>query len=352
MNRTHFIAFSIIFSAVIGLVGLTFVGFSFFFVHNVTEQSSGERVADEGLLNPIVAGVSQEGDQRDIPVSFESRGHAAEFRPIRKEGVYDLSLPSAHASVVMDTESGVVLQEKNAHERRQIASLTKLMTAMLVAERIENMDEPVTIDAEMIATEGTRVGCPRTGFCNGMRLREGERLTVRDLLKAALMNSANDAALALAKHISGSSETFVELMNARARTLGLQNTHFCTPSGLELDGRESECYSSAFDVARIASQALKHDILWELARTPSATIVSVDGKYSHDIFNTDVLLGEYPDLIGAKTGFTPLAGYSLLAISSDPERQHRVVSVVLNDPERWSSVKKMFAWAFQSHYWR
>ena len=83
-----------------------------------------------------------------------------------------------------------------------------------------------------------------------------------------------------------------------------------------------------------------------------ATIVSVDGKYAHDIFNTDQLLGTYPELVGAKTGFTPLAGYSLLALSLDPERRHTVVSVVLNDPERWSSIKKMFAWAFQSHYWR
>ena len=286
------------------------------------------------------------------PVLFESHTHSAEFRPIRKEGVYDLALPSAHASVLMDAESGVVLQEKNAHERRQIASLTKLMTAMLVVERIQNLEEPVVIDQEMISTEGTRVGCPRSGFCNGTRLHTGENITVRSLLKAALMNSANDAALALAKHTGGSLENFVEIMNARARSLGLQNTHFCTPSGLEPEGREAECYSSAFDVARIVSQALKYDIIWELARTPGETIVSTDGRYSHDIFNTDQLLGTSSELVGAKTGFTPLAGYSLLAVSFDPDRAHRVVSVVLNDPERWSSVRKMFAWAFQSHYWR
>jgi D-alanyl-D-alanine carboxypeptidase len=252
----------------------------------------------------------------------------------------------------MDAESGIVLQEKNAHEERQIASLTKLMTAILVVERTANVDEPVTIDEEMITADGTRVGCPRSGFCNGVRLHVGEQLSVRDLLKAMLMNSANDAAQSLAKHTAGSMEAFVGLMNARAGALGLQNTHFCTPSGLEPDGHESSCYSSAFDVARIASQALKYDIIWELARTPGTTITSRDGKYVHDIFNTDVLLGEDASLIGTKTGFTPLAGYSLLAISYDPDRQHKVVSVVLNDTERWSSVKKMFAWAFQSHYWR
>lgn len=312
---------------------------------------SQESRADTPLPTPEVAGVS-DGQNDLFPISFESRDHAAEFRPIRKEGVYDLSLPSAHASVVMDAESGIVLQEKNSHEERQIASLTKLMTALLVVERIRDLDEFVTIDEDMITTEGTRVGCPRSGFCNGVRLHVGEEISVRSLLMAMLMNSANDAAQSLAKHTAGSVDSFVELMNARARELGLLDTHFCTPSGLEPDGRESSCYSSAFDIARIASQALKYDVIWELARTPGTTIMSRDGKYAHDIFNTDVLLGEDSHLIGTKTGFTPLAGYSLLAISFDPDRQHKVVSVVLNDPERWSSIKKMFSWAFQSHYWR
>lgn len=351
MNRIRLIAISVLVFGTLGLAALLFAGVSFaktiFFIGSSPKDSALESSP------PVLEGKDvSNGREGVVPVSFESRGHAAEFLPIRKEGVYDLSIPSAHASVVMDADSGIVLQEKNSHEERQIASLTKLMTAILVVERIENLDEPVKIDEEMITTEGTRIGCPRTGFCNGVRLHVGEELSVRDLLKAMLMNSANDAAQALAKHAGGSIEAFVELMNARARTLGLMDTHFCTPSGLEPDGRESACYSSAFDVARIASQALKYDIIWELARTPGATIVSRDGKYAHDIFNTDVLLGEDASLVGTKTGFTPLAGYSLLAVSFDPNREHKVVSVVLNDPERWSSIQKMFAWAFQSHYWR
>ena len=333
------------------LVAVLFGGVFFVRTKLFSGNVSPAHVSENVSPAPEVAGVSNEHDDM-VPISFESHSHAAEFRPIRKEGIYDLSLPSAHASVVMDAESGIVLQEKNSHEERQIASLTKLMTAMLVVERTENLDEPVKIDEEMMTTEGTRIGCPRSGFCNGVRLHIGEELSVRDLLKAMLMNSANDAAQSLAKHTAGSIPTFVELMNARARTLGLLDTHFCTPSGLEPDGYESTCYSSAFDIARIASQALKYDVIWELARTPGTTIVSRDGKYAHDIFNTDVLLGEDANLIGTKTGFTPLAGYSLLAISFDPDRQHKVVSVVLNDPERWSSIKKMFSWAFQSHYWR
>lgn len=354
MIRNKFLLMTVLFSGVIGLAAFLFVEFPLWKSNGMDEapaQLSSGALETVSMSSENVS-TSSRVDSSEAPISYESRGHAAEFRPIRKEGVYDLTLPSAHASVVMDAESGIVLQEKSAHEKRQIASLTKLMTSILVMERIDDLDETVIIDHEMVDTEGTRIGCPRSGFCNGVRLHVGEELSVRDLLKAMLMNSANDAALALAKHVSGSVDTFVDVMNARARALGLQNTHFCTPSGLEPEGRESGCYSSAFDIARIASQALKYDMIWELARTPGSTIVSKDGKYAHDIFNTDILLGEYPDLVGAKTGFTPLAGYSLLAISFDPERQHKVVSVVLNDPERWSSVKRMFSWAFQSHYWR
>lgn len=345
-----FLAASLKAGALLALLfgGIFFVREKLFSGNDISDRKPTVTVQQSA---PEVAGVSDDKGNL-FPISFESRDHATEFRPIRKEGVYDLSLPSAHASVVMDAESGIVLQEKNSHEERQIASLTKLMTATLVVERIQNLDELVKIDEEMITVEGTRVGCPRTGFCNGVRLHVGEEISVRSLLMAMLMNSANDAAQSLAKHTAGSIDSFVELMNARARALGLLDTHFCTPSGLEPEGRESSCYSSAFDIARIASQALKYDIIWELARTPGTTIVSRDGKYSHDIFNTDVLLGEDSQLIGTKTGFTPLAGYSLLAISFDPDRQHKVVSVVLNDPERWTSIKKMFSWAFQSHYWR
>lgn len=323
--------------------------------HEDATQEFGSSIAIASPESPTVAGVSDgfSDDANDtLPIVFESRNNATEPRPIRKEGVYDLAVPTAHASVVMDADSGIVLEENNSHEERQIASLTKLMTTIVVLDHVKDLNEPVTIDEEAIYADGTKVGCPRSGFCNGVRLHIGEQISVESLLKAALMNSANDAAIALGKHVGKTQSGFANIMNKRAQEMGLRNTHFCTPSGLEPDGHESECYSSAFDVARIASEALKYDIIWQFARLPDATITSLDGKYSHDIFNTDVLLGEHPELIGTKTGFTPLAGYSLVAISYDPTRKHRIVSVVLNDPYRWDSVKRMFSWAFDSHYWR
>lgn len=287
-----------------------------------------------------------------LPLVSESREMATSFQPELKEYSPRLTIVSAHASVIMDAESGKILYERNANERRQVASLTKLFTATIVMERVKDLEELVTIDEEAVYAEGSRVGCPRSGFCNGVRLRPGEELSVRNLLRAALMNSANDAAIALGKHIGTTQEGFARIMNERARELGLQNSNFCTPSGLEPDGREHECYSSATDMATIAVHALAFPEIWEMMRVEKQFITSADGAYTHEIFNTDQLLGQFPNLVGTKTGFTPLAGYSLLAVATDYTENHRVVAVVLDDQSRWQSIRSMFDWSFQAFDWR
>jgi D-alanyl-D-alanine carboxypeptidase len=122
---------------------------------------------------------------------------------------------------------------------------------------------------------------------------------------------------------------------------------------LEIDGRESECYSSAYDIARIAAYATKFDLIWQIFHLPNHTMItSVDGKYSHDILNTDVAIDQIPNCLGGKTGFTPLAGYSLMMAVSDPTKKHKIISVVLDDPQRWVDVKTMVDWTFQSYEWR
>jgi len=286
------------------------------------------------------------------PFISENRSLAAGFLPELRAYAPRLNIVTAHAMIIFDVDSGSVLRENNADERRQIASLTKLFTAILVIEQIKNLDTLVTIDEEAIYTEGTRLGCPRSGFCNGERLKVGEKISVRDLLKAILMNSANDAAIALGKHIGGTQAGFVKMMNERVKELELQNTHFCTSSGLELDGRENECYSSARDVAFFTAHALKYDVIWDIMRLEKTFIVSHDGKYSHEVFNTDKLLGQFPNLIGTKTGFTPLSGYSLLAVAADQNQNHKIIAIVLNDPYRWQSIRSMFDWSFSAVDWR
>lgn len=283
----------------------------------------------------------------------ESRAKTAGYEPIIKPGMGVFAVPTAHAAIILDVSSGDILYEQNAHQHRQIASLTKLYTALLVREHVKNLDEVVTITQEVVdITDGTRVGCPRSGFCTGTRLQLGEKLTVRDLLKAALMNSTNDGATALGIHVGGSIEGFIKMMNDHMLELGLTDSHFCTPSGLEIDGRESECYSSAHDIARVTALALKYPELWDIMRIESATIVSQDGQYSHDIINTDQILGQVPNLLGTKTGFTPLAGYSLLAAVSDYQGDRKIVAVVLDDQSRWESIRSMFDWAYQAYEWK
>lgn len=286
-----------------------------------------------------------------LPFVAESRSASTVFQPHLRDFAPRLSVPTAHASVIVDAETGRELYAQNAHVKRQVASLTKLFTALIVVERVKNLDETVTIDEEAVYAEGTRIGCPRSGFCNGVRLQVGEKISVRSLLQAALMNSANDAAIALGKHVAGSQKGFVDIMNLRVQEMGLTNSHFCTASGLEIDGQEENCYSTAADMARITAVALKHDILWEMMQVEKTFIYSVDGTIAHEIFNTDQLLGSMPNLIGTKTGFTPLAGYSLLAVATNPDGKHPVIAVVLNDPYRWESIRSMFSWSFQAYDW-
>ena len=121
-----------------------------------------------------------------MPFVAESRELAATFQPVRKPYAPRIEVVSAHASVIMDADSGEILYGRNADVERQIASLTKLFTAVIVMERVADLDEPVTIDEEAVYAEGTRVGCPRSGFCNGERLKPGEKVSVRNLLKAAV----------------------------------------------------------------------------------------------------------------------------------------------------------------------
>ncbi len=286
------------------------------------------------------------------PFIVESRAKTAGYQPIPLPNVGVYAVPTAHAAIILDVGSGNILFEQKAHDQRQIASLTKIFSAFLIAENVKDFDEPVTITAEALDVDGTKVGCPNSGVCPGNRLVLGEQVTVRNLLKASLMNSTNDAITALGIHVSGSADQFTALMNRRVKELGLTDSHFCTPSGLEIDGHETECYSSAHDIARIAALALNYPALWDIMRIQSETITSVDGVHSHDIANTNRLLGQVPNLLGTKTGFTPLAGYSLLAAMSDNTGERKVVAVVLDDQERWSSITNMFDWAFQTHTWK
>lgn len=253
------------------------------------KQAQADVRASIQNMQGAVKGV--ESSKKEEPVKPKAQAvDNPEYQPVRKDGAKDFLVSNAHASVVVDADTGTILHSNDGKQQRQIASLTKLMTAVLVMEKVKNLDEEVTIDEEAVSADGTKVGCLISGNCTSQRLKIGEKISVRNLLQAMLMNSANDTAIALSKYIAGSQDAFVSLMNEKAKELGLDNTHFCTSSGLDLDDETAAagCYSSAYDIARIAAYSLRFDTIWKIARMPSnLTIASTDGKIQHTILNTD-----------------------------------------------------------------
>jgi len=287
-------------------------------------------------------------EKNGFPIDIAS---ASGFMPVKKSGTPDIKI-FAGSSVVIDAETGTILHYDEGKKRTQIASLTKLMTAVMTMERIMDLNEGVVITEESTSLPGTVVGCPRTGYCLSNRLYQGEKVRAIDLLKAALINSANDAATALGVHMAGSAENFVEMMNQKANDIGLKDTHFCTPSGLEIDGEETECYSSAYDIARIAAYSMKYDKIWEIMRIPEEQFYSINGKYMHQLKSTDLIMASTPNYIGVKTGFTPFAGKSLLAGAVDDTKKHKIVAVILNDENRWQDIKSLTDWVFSNYRWQ
>ncbi len=199
----------------------------------------------------------------------------------------------ARAYVVLNPQTGEVLLARRATDRLPIASITKLMTALVTLDRTKP-GEIVTIDPDAAGVTGSTI-----------RLRAGERIPVRDLLAAALIQSANDSAVALAEYVGGGdSGRFVALMNRRAQALGLDDTSFARPDGLDTPGH----YSSALDVTRLGVEAMRDPVVRQLVRQESATI---SGGRSLHTWND--LLGEFPGVFGVKTGHTSGAGWNQVA---------------------------------------
>ena len=219
---------------------------------------------------------------------------------------------SAGSAILMEASTGEVLYERAAEKPRPIASTTKLMTALLTTERAKLSD---------MATASSYIASP---IESKLSLRPGERLSVADLLRGLMLESANDAAVTLAEHVSGTRAAFVRLMNRRARELKLENTHFANPIGLDAPGN----YSSAHDLARLAVELRKHSFVRKVADRTSATLST--GDRPRTIRNRNTLLGRDPYINGLKTGHTATAGYVL--VGTRTRRGLTLVSVVLGTP--------------------
>ena len=233
---------------------------------------------------------------------------------------------SAASAILVDAESGRILYEKDAHTRRGIASTTKLMTALVAAELITDLNAQVEIQREDTLTEGS-----------SMYLKVGESVTVEALFYGLLLQSGNDAALALARYCSGDVETFVGRMNEKARELGMTDTRFANPNGLDEEGH----YSTAAALARLASACMDNELVAKLVATRTAT---VDGR---TFVNHNKLLSLYPDCVGMKTGYTSSSGRTL--VSAARRDGQMLLCVTLNDPDDWKDHVALFEYGFE-HY--
>ena len=239
---------------------------------------------------------------------------------------------SARACALYCANNGELLYSLNADERLPMASTTKLMTALITLEQAVLENSEVTFVPEMFA-EGS-----------SMYLQEGEKLTLDDLAVGMLMQSGNDAANAAAIAIAGSMEDFADLMNRRAAELGMENTHFVTPSGLDSDGH----YSTARDMALLLNAAMDNPRFREITGSESMSVSFIEpaGK-SVTYPNHNKLLRLYPDCVGGKTGYTDLAGRCLVTCA---ERDGlRLIAVTLNDGDDWNDHIALYDYGFGNY---
>lgn len=231
--------------------------------------------------------------------------------------------PSIKASALylIELKSGRVLLEKDATRRLPPASLTKLMTA-LVAMEAATPEQVVRVDRRALVHRSS------------LKLHPGEEFLLRDLLTAMLVTSANDACEAIAWHVGGGAGRFVTMMNERARTLGLKNTHFANACGFDAPGH----YSTAADLAKLTGQALQVPAISMMVRTVTRDIASVDGARQVLLRSTNELLLD-PDVNGVKTGYTSKAGRCLIA--SMFKDGHRLLLVGLNIRDQWEQATSL-----------
>jgi D-alanyl-D-alanine carboxypeptidase (penicillin-binding protein 5/6) len=235
--------------------------------------------------------------------------------------------PEVAASYLVEID-GRAVWEKQPHRRLPPASLTKMMTALLVVEQ-DKLDATATVDSAAARETGIRIG-----------IRPGERFRVRDLLAAALIDSANDACHALADFVAGSQAHFVQQMNQRAQQLGMRDTHFTNACGHDAPMH----YSSTYDLALLAHALLKHPEITALTSQPGARIATLDGKHSYAFSSRNALIGRYRGARGLKTGYTPRAGKCLVAYAV--RGGVKVLLVMLHGNDRWWDAVDMLDLAF------
>jgi len=270
----------------------------------------------------------------------------------------------AEAAIVVDLKNGLILYEKDIHTPLYIASLTKLMTVTIILEE-NSRDEVVTISKEVTETPGKRIW-----------LAQGEKITVENLLFASLIESANDAAVALAEHNAGSIDEFVLKMNEKSQELGLHSTSFINPTGLDEDEipldtetediiseepLESESeeeeklqpmgnISTAYDLTLLGRYAYGKSFIRRAVSKKELEVASTNEALQHKLKTTNALLDSYLPALGLKTGTTDYAGECFIAIIEN-ENGNDILTVVLNSPARFQETKVLADWTLRTYTW-
>ncbi|MCX7883605.1 MAG: D-alanyl-D-alanine carboxypeptidase [Caloramator sp.] len=234
------------------------------------------------------------------------------------------------SAVVIDQDSGRILYSKNENNLLPMASTTKIMTAIVALER-GNLNDTVTISGRASAMKGSVVG-----------YKKDEKVSLEELLYGLMMRSGNDAAIAIAEHISGSVEEFSKLMTDKAFEIGAYDTSFKSPHGLDMENH----YTTAKDLAKITAYAMKNDTFAKISSTKEIDSGET-GKFTRSYNNINKFLYQYPNSDGVKTGFTGKAGKCFVASVKNP--YGRYICVILNSSDRWNDAKKLADYAVKNY---
>ena len=271
------------------------------------------------------------------PQAYSLHTLATQF--IQPEPVRDVLYPDpvikATSTIITDLDTGKVLFAKDADRQLPMASITKIMTTLIVLNNKSNLNEVYTVPEEATKVTGSR-----------MYLAVGEKMTIYNLLQGTLIESANDAAYTLAEDTFGSQDQFVAAMNAYANVLNLNGTHFANTWGMD----NKSHYSCARDLAHLAGVALQNQIFREIVAIKKTTVTDIYGKLQHNLNNTNKLLGKYANIVGGKTGTTDNAGESLV-VAAKGESNQTVIVVLLNSPDRFAEGKTLLDWALKAYNW-
>ena len=239
---------------------------------------------------------------------------------------------SATGAIIMDGKTKALIYSKNPKLRFSPASTTKIMTAIVALDSFKLND---ILTVKEATTEGSILG-----------LYPGEQLSLESLLYALLLPSANDAALTIAQNYPGGEKKFIDKMNEKALPLSMNDSNFLDPAGLD-----DNAYSTAEDLVKLVKYSLKYDLIWDILTEKSIVVKSTDGKIEHKVESTDQLLGVIPDIFGGKTGYTDKAFGCMILVVDIPEKNDKLISIVLGSHSRFDDTKKLIDWVKASYRW-